>query len=131
MDKETLFNGLECCVAKNIHHDIDACDRCKYDGLKNGPGCDMLPADALAMLKEQEDCIRILSDDLDDLRKEHNRLVDKKIPLITQGLEVTRCKDCKWFGIEYGYTFGWCNKNHIYSIKPDWFCADGERKEGL
>lgn len=43
--------------------------------------------------------------------------------------ELVRCKDCKWRGIEYGYTKGWCEKNHGSFLDEDFFCADGERRE--
>ena len=39
------------------------------------------------------------------------------------GQEVVRCKDCKYN--DYGECIikaGW------FPVKPDWFCADGERK---
>ena len=43
---------------------------------------------------------------------------------------VVRCKDCKHFEIENGNIYGFCKINHGTYIKADWFCADGERKEG-
>ena len=43
--------------------------------------------------------------------------------------EIVRCIHCKWFEIDYGYTFGWCNKNCFHSIRPEFSCIDGERKE--
>ena len=41
--------------------------------------------------------------------------------------ELVRCKDCR-FGEEWGrlVSCGLMKGSH----KPDWFCADGERKEG-
>ncbi len=82
----------------------------------------------LSLLKEQEDTIRILSADYEDLQKEHERLLDKKIPLITNGLEVVRCKDCihkeKHSSPYWKY---WCNRLKC-GCDDDWFCADGERR---
>lgn len=43
--------------------------------------------------------------------------------------EIVRCIHCKWFEIDYGYTFGWCNKHCFHSISPEFSCIDGERKE--
>ena len=43
--------------------------------------------------------------------------------------EIVRCIHCKWFEIDYGYTFGWCNKHCFPSIRPEFSCIDGERKE--
>ena len=39
--------------------------------------------------------------------------------------EIVRCKDCKYNDDgECIIKAGW------FPVKPDWFCADGERKEG-
>ena len=44
--------------------------------------------------------------------------------------ELVRCKDCKFGFSEYGYVF--CTKPYVEkgsaNHKPDWFCADGERR---
>jgi len=42
---------------------------------------------------------------------------------------VILCKDCKWY--KDGKWFTQCNgSNRVFGfIRPDWFCADGERKE--
>lgn len=47
---------------------------------------------------------------------------------------VVRCKECKWYqaGIDInGKPFTRCNGDvRVYGhTMPDWFCADGERKE--
>ena len=40
---------------------------------------------------------------------------------------VVRCKDCKHLGENDGYYF--CNAIGIaFGDKPNWFCADGERR---
>ena len=39
-------------------------------------------------------------------------------------VEVVRCKDCKYY---HGANFG-CGVLNLYP-KPDWFCADGVKKE--
>lgn len=45
-------------------------------------------------------------------------------------MPVVRCKDCKHGGIDStSYPQFWCSAHSEYH-KPDWFCADGERKEG-
>ena len=42
--------------------------------------------------------------------------------------EIVRCKDCMHYdGDEYS-GLGTCLENGVCS-KPDWFCADGERKD--
>jgi len=44
--------------------------------------------------------------------------------------EIVRCKDCR-FGEERGQLVG-CGLMAGFGIthKPDWFCADAERKDG-
>lgn len=44
--------------------------------------------------------------------------------------ELVRCNECKHLGDNDGYYF--CNAIGIaFGDKPDWFCADGERKEKM
>lgn len=72
----------------------------------------------------------------DDIEK-RNRSMDDYLECIVKfqyGIEVgcreelVRCKDCKHWNKEYDQNCmikqGW------FPVKPDWFCADGERKEG-
>ena len=45
-----------------------------------------------------------------------------------QMVELVRCKDCKWYREK-----GFCKHPNggAGNVRPaDWFCADGERKEG-
>ena len=54
-------------------------------------------------------------------------------------VRVVRCKDCKWYGIHEAKKDGTPDKRYSPSVclrgifakrrDPDWFCADGERKE--
>lgn len=105
----------------------------RADGVVGNLGCKSgvkYIDDALVLLKEQDDHIRILSSDLEDLQKEHQRLLDKKIPLITQGQEVVRCKDCVKKGNSYLCRFDRDleeHGGHRTDADDDWFCADGER----
>lgn len=84
--------------------------------------------DAIVLLKEQKDSIRILISDLEDLQKEHDKLLDKTIPLITNGQEVVRCKDCKHWSEEFDRNC--LKRSGWFRTTPDWFCADAEHKEG-
>ena len=43
--------------------------------------------------------------------------------------ELVRCKDCKWYHQAFANE-GRCVNHDNDFHKPDWFCADGERKEG-
>lgn len=50
-------------------------------------------------------------------------------------VEVVRCKDCKHYRTNTVYPgtnmiMTYCAKTGIAEIKPGWYCADGERKEG-
>ena len=46
-----------------------------------------------------------------------NLVVDEMRKSIANGKPLVRCKDCKWFKKR-----DWCKV-------PDWFCADGERRD--
>ena len=51
-------------------------------------------------------------------------------PKETDMVEVVRCKDCKHKEKSGSPYFPlWCNRLHC-GCDNDWFCADGERKEG-
>ena len=45
--------------------------------------------------------------------------------------EIVRCKDCKYCGSEImdGIKFAKCELKHNWMPQPEWFCADGERKD--
>jgi hypothetical protein len=51
------------------------------------------------------------------------------LALLKEQETVIRCKDCK-YGEPWGVLIG-CGTAKGFGIthKPDWFCADGERKE--
>lgn len=42
-------------------------------------------------------------------------------------VEVVRCKDCKHLERDVIFQDGWCRGRQ--QGNPNWFCADGERKE--
>lgn len=77
-------------------------------------------------------CNMHISDD--DFEKEPLQPVwkSKCMNIKVDMVEVVRCKDCKHWDKDHTeecdnidsvcFHNGWC--------KPDWFCADGERKEG-
>ena len=55
---------------------------------------------------------------------------------VIQSKELVRCKDCKYgkhivsaFNGEVTIYRIFCSKRGNESHEPDWFCADGERKE--
>ena len=44
--------------------------------------------------------------------------------------ELVRCKDCRYWGLTnfVHEPTGWCGRQET-TRNPDWYCADGERKE--
>lgn len=49
----------------------------------------------------------------------------KTAPTIEE--RIVRCKDCK-FGTDWDGRLG-CEWHGFYKTEPNWFCADGERKD--
>ena len=52
--------------------------------------------------------------------------MNKKVDMV----EVVRCKDCKFAydsPLPYQHGKKWCDRSETHH-KPDWFCADGERR---
>ena len=57
------------------------------------------------------------------------------LALLKEQGTVVRCKDCKHYRINTVYPgtnmiMKYCAKTGITESNPDWFCADGERREG-
>lgn len=54
----------------------------------------------------------------------NDQLIEDFLALLKDQPEIVRCKDCKHYGEnECMIKAGW------FPVQPDWFCADGERKE--
>ena len=58
--------------------------------------------------------------------------IDGKVisTMLHQEQELVRCKDCRWAEVSNN-EYTWCG--HVddgFCHENDWFCADGERKEG-
>lgn len=77
--------------------------------------------DILALLKEQEDVNNALVDQCDRIRKLVIELAEQP--------QIVRCKDCK-HGVPSSDEYMLCNKGIKFDQykKPDWFCADGEKR---
>jgi hypothetical protein len=75
---------------------------------------------------ENEDVPENYEWDLEDAV--YNSCTNKKADTV----EVVRCNDCKYCGSEIsnGIKFAKCELKHNWMPQPNWFCADGERKEG-
>ena len=112
IDIGKVIKGLECCLNNDCH--IDKCPYCEF--IDNEYVCfeDYLMRDALALLKEQEERIEI--------QKENFATMVAQIAVQPQ---IVRCRDCKYGNVTFnGIVL--CSKGGMR--KPDWFCADGERK---
>ena len=67
--REKVLKGLECCTSG------DGCVSCPYSDLQDGSYCKVrIDLDALALLKEQEEQIRKLAEENDDLKKARNEV---------------------------------------------------------
>ena len=53
-------------------------------------------------------------------------LIQRAIDYLKEQPEIVRCKDCKHKGTEECAMYD----GHLFRLPDDWFCADGERKEG-
>ncbi len=54
--------------------------------------------------------------------------IGKAINALDEQDKIVRCKDCKWYGADLKVCC--CPKSQIENdVEPDWFCADGVRKE--
>ena len=110
MDREKVFNEIEEEIRLGEHW--DECYRM----------IDLqLLRDILAMLKEQEDRIGVLTRAIEQMPKP-TKLQD----VFGDGYaKVVRCRDCKW----YSPGMSWCN--NLNSPKEQTFyCADGKKGGG-
>lgn len=104
IDREKVIKGLEC------HAEVN-CVECPYrDGWRTCKFGETLLADAIALLREQDNC-------------------ENCAIAIEDRQPVVRCKDCK-----YGeQCIPPCEDRYciFYDERHDgkWFCADGERKD--
>ena len=115
-DREKVIKGLEYCVSSND------CRPCEYWMEFDNAGCQIMK-DALELLKDQQNVIsglKVINDGLCEA--------------VTEQKQIVRCNDCK-HGQNEEWDNGECVDKTVYCDgygihKPDWFCADGKRKEG-
>lgn len=110
-DMDKVIRALHCCA----HTDGSDCIYCPYD-------------------HNDEDCTALMSMDVLELLKEQKAKTEKLIGFINgfskDAVPVVRCKDCKhqnWVNAETGCIVCKIGRG---TNAPDWFCADGESKEG-
>lgn len=84
-------------------------------------------------LKCSEGCRYALCSDCDKLADAIDRLgeYEDKAEQTVDAVEVVRCKDCKYWGEEFGEEGTYCtNPDGMFSlVYPDNFCSSGERRE--
>ena len=101
-DLEKVIKGLD------AHCTHKLCDDCPYDDRNVQPFClHRLMTDALELLKEQQPTV--------------------------DAVPVVRCKDCKWFDVTWEpvHATKGCYFCQMHGLvhEPDYYCADGERRE--
>ena len=106
MDREKVINELVEHIESALSVDSDYVDCVRTDLLQY----------TVALLKEQENDIGRITNEYLNLVK-----VASKKP------EIVRCLDCK-HGRQYATNAIDCEYREL-ATEPDWFCADGERKE--
>jgi hypothetical protein len=98
------------------------------------PNCALLVRDALELLKEQKETIDNLNETVRNLLQHIEDIGQYMTPIglvedvkafVESRPQIVRCKDCKHWEQSNGH----CPFNSIFT-NDDWFCADGERKEG-
>ena len=65
-----------------------------------------------------------LNDAYDSRWGEFADAMDEAFVLIDEMQQIVRCKEC----VYYNSLMGYCKDGRSYP-SPNWFCADGERKE--
>ena len=123
-DIEKVIVGIEHCNGLG-------CSRCPYKPGGYSPmDCrNPLMNDALELLKEQQ----IISDCLTDQCERVRRLRKE----LSEQPQIVRCKDCRYAeptkNMRGENRYACINRmtgiDQDFTHKPDWFCADGERKE--
>ena len=142
-DIEKVITAFKVCKSDNY-----TCSDCPY----NDESCtNTLSADALELLKKQEEQIKNHDESLEKAREEikwlrgmlkeqeskdrmFHALEDdwKRLKeLLKEQEAVVRCKDCKYSASDMACTHPneWGNEVSRNDGNPDWFCADGERKK--
>ena len=124
-DIDKVIKGLETCKSTD-----KTCSDCPY----NGEVCTTsLCDDVLSLLKEQEEqsheLQQIINDGFEAMKVATKRIKELEA-LLKEQPDVVRCKDCKHWDEKKNE----CHNVHSYmQFRPcfgNWFCADGERKEG-
>ena len=107
IDRDKVIKGFECChvMVHDLGPDKTSCGICPYKDVQTEEQIDLGGIE----------CIAVLHDDALALLKEQEAVV--------------RCKDCNYYDGDENIGIGTCVKNGVCST-PDWFCADGESKEG-
>jgi len=126
-DIEKVIKGLESCLNNYCH--MDKCPYCEFVGNEYVCLENFLMRDSLDLLKEQQQQIWELQDQVEYLTDKQKKkfLVDSD-GKITPLPVVVRCKDCVFGKHEKNESTGkeWIYCGHHRENRPeDWFCASG------
>ena len=112
---EKVIKGLACCIKQGEQGILDCDSDCPYGEHGNRLDCWIkMNRDALALLKEQGTA---------------NVYKCPNCGTWVSAENVVRCKDCKYGNLWSDEQVIVCDKFSKTRDK-NWFCADGERKEG-
>lgn len=91
------------------------------------------------LMRDAADAIEALDAKADYWMGQAQEEYEKRLQQMPKRGEIVRCGECKWYGIYYAKKDGTPDKRYRPSVclrgkyakrrDPDWFCADGERKE--
>lgn len=129
IDREKVIDNLECisvsCKNRKNIKAYDEIDREMYADWEE------IIENALELLKVQQETIdnlnetvRNLLQHIEDIRQYMTpigRVEDVKA-FVESRPQIVRCKDCKYWTVG-----SYCP--YQYGAKPDWYCADGEKRE--
>lgn len=141
MDREKIIKGLEFIVTQPTGCSCAGCpmrEECDLEAEKGAEKillpCEECVKNALALLKEQETDIGNLNETVKNLLNAYTEIKAIYGDSVRVVGELVRCRDCKhWLSPGIGYKnadLGWCMGRGHGLQKSDFFCADGERKEG-
>jgi hypothetical protein len=133
-DVEKVIKGLECCV---IHVSCAADGGCPYRSEVDANCIDTAIKDAIALLKAQEQVVMAGAELTDAELIEAIRKAPITLKPSVDAVLVVRCRDCVYGCLSKnarGEDRVFCENPDFEGMdylvnEPDWYCADGERRE--
>ena len=121
-DIEKVIKGLETCSHGEGRDCFISCPYFSHFGEHYGDRCfERLASDTIELLKEQQK----QNETIEDKRAKTTMLLNYMLQKESEQSRIVRCNDCKYYDC-----FNGCMSWHdVNSSNPDWFCADGEKRE--